>query len=105
MPLTDFLNAHNLMPDLSRPSLDYLVAYLDSASENQAMELARKLREQNKKVELYFGEAKPKKVFNYSDKKDITSIIFVSETEIKQRDVKARTEITRTFEEILEGTK
>lgn len=105
VPLTDFLNAHNLMPDLSRPSLDYLVAYLDSASENQAMELARKLREQNKKVELYFGEAKPKKVFNYSDKKDITSIIFVSETEIKQRDVKARTEITRTFEEILEGTK
>lgn len=105
VPLTEFLKAHNLMPDFTRPQLDYLVAYLDSSSEAEAMKMAHALREQNKKVELYFGEAKPKKVFNYSDKKDITYIVFVSENEIKLRDVKARTEITNTFEGILEGTK
>ncbi len=105
VPLTDFLTSHNLMPDFSRPDLDFIVAYVDAASEGTAMKLAQKLRERNQKVELYLGEAKHKKVFNYSDKKDVTYIVFVSENEIKKRDVKARTEITITFDEILEGTK
>lgn len=105
VPLTDFLTSHNLMPDFSRPELDFLVAYVDAVSEGTAMKLAQKLRERNQKVELYLGEAKHKKVFNYSDKKNVTYIVFVSENEIKKRDVKARTEITITFDEILEGTK
>lgn len=105
VPLTDFLTSHNLMPDFSRPELDFLVAYVDAVSEGTAMKLAQKLRERDQKVELYLGEAKHKKVFNYSDKKNVTYIIFVSENEIKKRDVKARTEITITFDEILEGTK
>lgn len=105
VPLTDFLNSHNLMPDFSRPDLDFIVAYVDGVSEGTAMKLAQKLRERNQKVELYLGEAKHKKVFNYADKKNVTYIVFVSENEIKKRDVKARTEITITFDEILEGTK
>lgn len=105
VPLTDFLNTHKLMPDLSRPQLDYLVAYLDAGSESRAMELAQKLRDKLKKVELYFGEAKPKKIFNYSDKKDIAKIVFISESEIKLLEMKTRTEMTMTLEEIIEGNK
>lgn len=105
VPLTDFLNTHKLMPDLSRPQLDYLIAYLDAGSEGRAMELAQKLRDKLQKVELYFGEAKPKKVFSYSEKKDISKIVFLSESEIKLREMKTRTEMTMTLEEIIEGTK
>lgn len=105
VPLTDFLNTHKLMPDFSRPQIDYLIAYLDANSETRAMQLTQKLRGKLQKVELYFGEAKPKKVLSYSDKKEISNIVFISESEIKIREMKTRTETTMTLEEIIEGTK
>jgi histidyl-tRNA synthetase len=71
VPLTDFLTTHNLLPDFSKADVDYLVAYLVPDAESNAFELAAKLRGKNKKVELFFGEAKPKKIFSYSEKKNL----------------------------------
>lgn len=99
VPLTDFLNTHKLMPDFTKVELDYLVAYTSPEGESTAMEIANKLRAKNKKVELMFGDAKPKKIFTYSDKKNFKEIVLVMETEIKLRDVAARTEVTKTIQD------
>ena len=100
VPLKDFLEAHKLMPDFSKTELDYLVAYFVPEGETTAMEIASLLRSKNKKVELYFGDAKTKKIFNYSDKKNFKHIILVTETDIKLRDVASRTETVITREEL-----
>ncbi len=105
VPLKDFLAVHNLMPDFTKVELDYLVAYFAPEGEKKAGEIAAKLREKNKKVELFFGDAKPKKIFGYSDKKNFKHIVLVTETDIKLRDVASRTEQTMTLEELIEGNR
>lgn len=97
VPLTDFLTAHKLVGDYSKPSLDYLVSYFTPEGEKTAMQIAQKLRSQNKKVEVLFGDNKPKKIFNYSDKKNFSHIVMVTESDIKVRDVATRTETTKTI--------
>jgi histidyl-tRNA synthetase len=103
VPLTDFLTVHKLMPDFTKVELDYLVAYFIPEGEKQAQEIAAALRSKNKKVELFFGEAKPKKIFGYSDKKNFKQIVLVTETDIKLRDVATRTENVTTLNELLAG--
>lgn len=108
VPLKDFLIAHNLMPDLSKPKIDYLVSYLVAEGERPAMILTNALREVGKKVELYFGEAKPKKIFSYSEKKDFSYVCFFGEEELKNdevkvKDLKDRTEKTVKVKEFIEG--
>lgn len=103
VPLTEFLNSHGLAPDFSKPSLDFLVAHLDAQGEELSSEIASKLREQNKKVELFFGETKIKKVFNYTDKKDVSFVVFVENNEIRIRDMKERTEKTVNLENLISG--
>ena len=104
VPLTDFLVTHDLLPDFSKTELDYLVAYFTMDGEKMAMEIANKLREKNKKVELFFGEAKPKKIFNYSDKKNFKYIVFVTETDIKLKEVATRNEKVTTIDDLIAGT-
>ncbi len=103
VPLTDFLVTHNLLPDFSKPELDYLVAAFNPEGEATAAEIATKLRRQGLKVEHYLGSAKPKKIFNYSDRKNIKYLVFVTETELKLRDMATRTETTVTLQELTEG--
>lgn len=100
VPLTDFLNAHKLMPDFSKTELDYLVAHFVPGGEKTANEIASKLRAKNKKVELFFGDAKPKKIFTYSEKKNFKYIVLVTESDIKLKDVASRTENVVTKEEL-----
>ncbi len=56
------------------------------------------------KVEVMLGEAKPKKVFSYSEKKNVGSICFFGDEElnnqsVRVKDVAGRTEETLTLEE------
>ncbi|MES2528733.1 MAG: histidine--tRNA ligase [Bdellovibrionota bacterium] len=105
VPLTEFLKAHGLMPDLSKASIDYLVAYIHPESENMAMMFAANLRSKyGLKVEVMLGEAKPKKVFSYSEKKNVSYICFFGDEEMKNqsvrvKDVVGRTEETLTLDE------
>ncbi len=108
VPLNDFLTAHKLKPDLTKPTFDFLVAYLVQEAEEAAMSLAQALREKNKKVELFFGEAKPKKIFTYSEKKNFSHVCFIGEEEFKRGEVKVknlaeRTEVTVKIQEFIEG--
>lgn len=105
VPLTEFLKAHNLMPDFSKAQIDYLVAYLVPEAEAMALNLAQHLRNKwGKKVEVMLGETKPKKVFTYAEKKVVGSVCFVGEEELKANSVKVkdlaeRTEETLTLDE------
>jgi histidyl-tRNA synthetase len=105
VPLTDFLTTHGLLPDFAKPELDYLVAAFVPEGERTAAEIAARLRARGHRVELFFGDAKPKKIFNYSDKKNIKYLVFVTETELKLRDVATRTETTVTLQDLTEGTR
>lgn len=96
VPLTDFLTTHNLLPDFSKPDVDYLVAYLVPEGEKVANDVAARLREKNFKTELYFGEAKPKKIFSYSEKKNFKYICFIGDEELKNGEVKIKDLINKT---------
>lgn len=82
VPLTDFLTTHKLLPDFSKQDVDVLVAYLDQAAEKTAFELSQNLRNQSVKVEVFLGEAKPKKIFSHSDKKQPNFMIMVGADEV-----------------------
>jgi histidyl-tRNA synthetase len=105
VPLTEFLKAHNLMPDFSKASVDYLVAYLVPEAEGAAMNFANHLRHKwGLKVEVMLGETKPKKVFTYSEKKNVGTVCFFGEEEmktntVKVKDLAARTEETLAIED------
>ncbi len=81
--LTDFLETHKLLPEFKSQNCDVLISYLEESLEPQAFELAQKLRAQDIKTELYFGEAKPKKVFQYAEKKGHKSVTIIGSDEIK----------------------
>lgn len=101
VPLTEFLKAHGLMPDLSKASIDYLVAYLVPEAEGMAMKFAGQLRSKwGLKVEVMLGETKPKKVFSYSEKKIVGSICFFGEEELKNSSVKVKDNVSRTEESL-----
>lgn len=103
VPLKDFLEAHKLMPDFTKVNLDYFVAYTNPEGEKAASQIAQALRAKNKKVELFFGDAKPKKIFTYSEKKNFNFVVIVGETDIKIKDVLKRTETTVTLQDLLAG--
>lgn len=95
VPLTEFLKAHHLLPDVARAQIDYIVSYLDDSAENLAMKLAFDLRGKGKKTELLFGAHKPKKVFTYSDKKDTEFVIFIGTDEASAHSLKVRNQKTK----------
>lgn len=103
VPLKDFLEAHKLMPDFTKVNLDYFVAYTNPEGEKAAAQIAHALRSKNKKVELFFGDAKPKKIFTYSEKKNFNFVVIVGETDIKIKDVLKRTETITTLQDLLAG--
>ncbi len=99
VPLTEFLKAHNLVPDFSKARVDYLVAYLLPEAEGMAMKFAGQLRSRwGFKVEVMLGETKPKKVFSYSEKKMVGAICFFGDDELKDNSVKVKDNVSRIEE-------
>ena len=90
VPLTDFLTAHKLLPDFSKQDVDILVAYLDQSAEKAAFEVSQGLRNQGVKVEVYLGEAKPKKIFSHSDKKQPNFLLMVGSDEVTSGEVQLK---------------
>ena len=90
VPLTEFLKAHNLLPDVAKAHIHFLVSYMDEETEPFATKLAYDLRSKGKKTELLFGTNKPKKVFSYSDKKDTESVIIIGKDEMEKNSFKVK---------------
>lgn len=80
--LTDFLKTHQLLPDLSKQNIDIIIAHTDETSEAHVLALAQHLRSKKIKVEVFLGEAKPKKIFSYTDKKQPTFVVMMNAEEI-----------------------
>ncbi len=95
VPLTEFLKAHNLLPDVSRAQIDYLVSYIDQEGEALAMKVAAELRAHHKKTELLFGAQKPKKVFTSAEKKETSFVVFIGLDEAQNNQVKVKNLKTR----------
>lgn len=103
VPLKDFLVSHKLIPDFSKVQIDYLVSYQNSEDEKSANKLASQLREKKNKVEVFFGEAKAKKIYNYSDKKNVRYILFVSHGQINMKNMTTKEEKIISANELIEG--
>jgi histidyl-tRNA synthetase len=108
VPLTDFLTTHNLKPDFSKPKADYLIAYLDDSAEELAFYITDQLRLHNSRVELFFEPTKPKKVFNYAEKKDFEFLIMIGEEDQKNdllriKKLSTREETIKKTKDFLEG--
>ena len=78
---------------------------MDEASEDASFILAQALREEGLKVDLFLGEAKPKKIFSYTDKKEPTFLIMLGSNEIQNKEIqiknlKDKSSITFKLDEI-----
>lgn len=90
VPLTEFLKSHNLLPNTSKQDVDVMIAYQDQNSEQIALELTQALREGGIKVELFLGEAKPKKIYTNSDRKEPRNLMILSAEEISRGEVQLK---------------
>jgi histidyl-tRNA synthetase len=88
--LTDFLDVHELFPNLDRPENDILISYQDDSCENASLKLARELRQHSLNVEVYLGTAKPKKLFTFSEKKGHKFLSMIGTNELEQDEVQIR---------------
>ncbi len=82
VPLTEFLKSHNLLPDFSKQKIDIVVAYLDTSAEKIVLEISQELRNQKIKVEVFLGEAKQKKIFSHTDKKQPHFVLMLGSDDI-----------------------
>lgn len=82
VPLTDFLTTHKLLPSFAKQEVTLLIGYLDMAAENTAFSMASMLRKQEIKVEVFLGEAKPKKIFSHCDKKEPHFLLMLGQDEV-----------------------
>jgi len=79
--LKDFLESHSLLPDLTKPSHDLMIAYFDEESEATALKLASTLRSEGVKVDLSLGVMKFKKVFKTAEQRNHTMLAMIGENE------------------------
>lgn len=82
-PITLFLTTHNLLPELNS-STDASIIVLGGEAMNGALQLAQNLREEGINVEVDISERKLDKQIKAVLKKQISHIIFVGETELKE---------------------
>jgi len=88
--LTDFLRTHNLLPDFSKQEIEVLIGYTDGSCEKIAFELGQTFRNAKIKSEVYLGETKPKKIFSYTDKKQPTFALVLSEQDIQSGEIQLK---------------
>jgi histidyl-tRNA synthetase len=100
VPLTDFLTTHKLLPDFSKQEIDIVVAYLDQASEKTAFTIAQQLRNEHIRVETLLGEAKPKKIFSHTDKKQPNFVLMLGTDELKSGEVQLKDLRTKAVHKI-----
>ncbi len=86
--LRDFLETHKLLPDLSKPEHDLIIYYTDDNNQNKSFELARKLRQEQLKIECNLGTIKFNKIIKSAENKGYTFVAIVEE-----RDGKAQVQI------------
>jgi histidyl-tRNA synthetase len=103
VPLTEFLKSHNLLPNTSKQDLDVMVAYQDLASEQQALEISQAFRNAGLKTEVFLGEAKPKKIYTSSDRKQPHTLLILSAEEIANNEIQLKNLKTKEVHKLSPG--
>jgi len=88
--LRDFLETHELLPDLTKAKNELFIAYFDEESEETAWNLAHGLRQENLKVELNLGTMKFKKVFTVAQNKGHEFLAMIGSTEREAGEVQIK---------------
>lgn len=98
--LKDFLDVHNLMPNLENSETQILIAYFDEDCQEDAFKLSAKLRDQGINTELNLELIKPNKVSKLVANKSIEYVIQIGSREKEQGLVQLRNFTTKETTEI-----
>ena len=93
-----FLRSHKLLPELT-PAVDLYVASIGDTA-LQALQLATELRKDGASVEVDVSGRKFDKLLKTADKKNVTEIVFVGESEVSSGEYRAKnlaSGVERTF--------
>ena len=82
--LRDFLETHNLMPNLTHAQNDLIITYFDDNCEVPAFNLASELRREGLRVELNLGAIKFKKAFKIAEGKGHQHIAMLGSNELSE---------------------
>ena len=104
VPLTEFLKSHNLLPNTSKQDLDVMVAYQDQGSEQKALEISAAFRNAGLKTEVFLGEAKPKKIYTSSDRKQPNTLLILSSEELTNGELQLKNLKTKEVHKIPAGS-
>lgn len=85
--LKDFLETHQLLPDLTKADYDLFITYTDVSDELHAIELASNLRQENLNIELNLGKIKFNKIFKLAESKGYSKVAIVEKNKEGQQQI------------------
>lgn len=88
--LRDFLEVHNLLPNLEIPVNDILLTFQEDEGLEATLKLAAKLRKNNLKVVMSFEPLKFKKVFPTAEKKGVKFVTLMGSDELTNSQIQLK---------------
>jgi histidyl-tRNA synthetase len=98
--LRDFLEVHNLLPNLENPSNDILLTFQEDAGLDATLKLAQVLRKNDLKVVVGLEVLKFKKVFPIAEKKGVKFITLMGSEEISSNKIQLKNLLTKEQHEV-----
>ncbi len=98
--LKDFLEVHNLLPNLENPSNDILLTFQEDAGLDATLKLAQVLRKNDLKVIVGLEVLKFKKVFPIAEKKGVKFITLMGNEEISSNKIQLKNLLTKEQHEV-----
>jgi histidyl-tRNA synthetase len=93
--LKDFLEVHNLLPNLDNPTNDVLITFQEDEGLDASLKLARALRKQDLKVVTSLEAIKFKKVFPTAEKKGVRFVTLMGSDEFAKNQIQLKNLATK----------
>ena len=93
--LRDFLEVHNLLPNLDLPENDVMMTFQDNGGLEETLKLAKALRKNNLKVVTGLEALKFNKVFPTAEKKGVKFVTLMGSDEIAQKKIQLKNLTTK----------
>lgn len=93
--LKDFLEVHNLLPNLDNPTNDLLITFQENDGLDASLKLARALRKQDLKVVTGLEAIKFKKVFPTAEKKGVRFVTLMGSEEFAKNQIQLKNLATK----------
>lgn len=93
--LRDFLEVHNLLPNLELPTNDVFITFQEDNGLETSLKLARKLRQEGLKVVTSLEALKFKKVFPTAEKKGVKFVTLIGSDEMAKNEIQIKNLITK----------